>query len=211
MLDIIKQTSVHRNFSFQSRIGLYWIHSRSCFVSKSNSDMFWSVSQQISGQGLYTTDIFLLVQTTVFMRARVHVRLMANEGRIPLSSQRQSWQPPVIILWGLGLIWALHHGPQTQSTHSVGFFESFISTLRCQYTDNTHTVSILPAETSKPLGTIICSDGDHWPVIRSHSGGEKRSWWKERYWFKGWFEKVKVLKRDKREMSQFREKRQKAS
>lgn len=151
MLDIIRQTSVHRNFSFQSRIGLYWdcIHFWSCFVSKSNSDVFWSVSQQVSGPGLYTTDIFLLVQTTVFMRARVHVCLMANEGRIPLSSQRQSWQPPVIILWGLGLIWALQHGPQTLSTHLVGFFESFISTLRCQYIHNTYTLSILPPETSK--------------------------------------------------------------
>lgn len=195
MLDIIRQASLHGNFSFQSKRGLYWdwIHSKSCFVSKSNCDVFWSVSQQVSGRGLYAIDIFLLVQTTVFRRASAHMCVWWQmRGGSHWAHRDRAQNVQSLSSGRLGLIWALQHVPQTLATHSAGILESFVSTLRCQYIHNTHTVSILPVETSKPLRTIICSAADQWS---GYTVEEKREVdGQKNVDLKGDFEKVKRQK-----------------
>lgn len=129
------------------------------FFSKSNCDVFWSVSQQVSGQDPDAAGIFLPVQRTVFRRARLHMCVWwqmswgSHQAHREVADNLQSLSSV-----RLGSRWALQRAPNRLSTHSVGLLGPFIAALRCKYIRN--RLSILPAETSKPLRTNICSCAD---------------------------------------------------
>lgn len=107
---------------------------------RSNCDVFWSVSQRVSGQACISQTFSCWV-TLPSLCALVYmcVCLMANEGRFPQSPQRPSRRPLVIILWEAGPdVGTATCNTYTLSRHSVGF-SSLLSALSDANTYTAHT------------------------------------------------------------------------
>lgn len=169
--------------------------------------MFWSVSQQVSGQGLYATDISLLVQTSVFGQASVHMCVWWQMRGGSHRAHRDGADNLRSLSSGRsGLIWAWQRVPHTLSTYSVGFFQSFIYTLRRKYIHSPQTQPSVYAACwdFKVIENeyLLWSDQCHTVEEKRKADGQK-DWLKRRIWESKAFEN---RHNDKRKRPQLKKK-----